>query len=180
MEDYKPIEGFPEYFISKDGVVYSSKTNRILRSALWNSGYLSVNLSSNGVLKSLSIHRLVAVAFCENKYKKDIVNHKDGNKLNNNYKNLEWVTRTENAVHARDTLNANYGHGKTMRGRFGKDHNRSCMYRLSKDGEEIVFNSGLEAKRAGFENTSLSFYRNVLPHTFKRGKLKGYTLLEVK
>lgn len=43
------------------------------------------------------VHRLVANAFLEKNINTNLtVNHKDGNRLNNNVKNLEWVTRAEN------------------------------------------------------------------------------------
>jgi hypothetical protein len=52
---------------------------------------------------ALSIHRLVALAFCPKSEGKDVVNHKDGNRDNNRADNLEWVTQAENVQHAIDT-----------------------------------------------------------------------------
>jgi hypothetical protein len=52
---------------------------------------------------SQSVHRLVALHFIPNPKNKPQVNHKDRNKLNNNIDNLEWVTQSENSIHAHET-----------------------------------------------------------------------------
>ena len=78
------------YFISNYGRL--KNRNRILKQSCDNSGYFNV---SNNL-----IHILVANTFIDNQYKKNIVNHKDGNKKNNNITNLEWVTESENVIHA--------------------------------------------------------------------------------
>jgi len=57
-------------------------------------------LFKNGIGKKHSVHRLVAIAFIDNFNKKTDVNHIDGNKLNNNINNLEWVTKSENIKHS--------------------------------------------------------------------------------
>jgi len=50
--------------------------------------------------RNLYVHRLVATGFLGLPEKGMEVNHKDGNKTNNNVVNLEWLTRTENVRHA--------------------------------------------------------------------------------
>jgi hypothetical protein len=58
-------------------------------------------LRINGKTRTTNIHRLVAKSFIKNDDKtKIVVNHKDGNKLNNNVSNLEWCTYKENTQHA--------------------------------------------------------------------------------
>jgi len=63
-------------------------------------GYLKVRLIINGVRKGYPIHRLVGLAFIPNPHNKKCINHIDGNKTNNNISNLEWVTHSENNIHA--------------------------------------------------------------------------------
>lgn len=61
-----------------------------------------VNLWKNGKDKTWLVHRVVALAFIPIVEGKDFINHKDGNRLNNNVKNLEWCNYTENNNHAFD------------------------------------------------------------------------------
>lgn len=63
-------------------------------------GYLVVGLSKNKQPKTLKVHRLVAIAFIPNILNKPQINHIDCDKTNNNVNNLEWVTSSENIVHA--------------------------------------------------------------------------------
>ena len=99
-----------------------------------NSGYKKVILSRNQKHDRRYVHRLVAEHFLENKENKPQVNHKDGNPSNNNISNLEWVTSAENIKHSFDILNRK----GTMKGEFGKEHNRSKGYiQISMNNEEI-------------------------------------------
>lgn len=75
---------------------------RILKKTIKTNGYYSVDLSKNGVTNSVSVHRLVAVAFVENVSQCKVVNHINGIKTDNRPENLEWVTYKENHWHARD------------------------------------------------------------------------------
>jgi len=96
------------YYISSHGRVKSYKygKERILKPALggrFGNQYLFVILLIKSERKTKKIHRLVAQEFIENLSNKPQVNHIDGNKLNNNMSNLEWVTARENIKHAWDT-----------------------------------------------------------------------------
>ena len=63
-------------------------------------GYRVLTLRVPGKRWMQRAHRLVAEHFCEKKDGLNFVNHKDGNKLNNHYLNLEWVTAGDNIRHA--------------------------------------------------------------------------------
>lgn len=64
-------------------------------------GYYAVNLCKYGKTKSFRLHRLVALSFLKNdEVNKNEVNHIDGNRKNNHFSNLEWVTHGENVRHS--------------------------------------------------------------------------------
>ena len=92
--------------VSSFGNVLSFPTKRRSRSKVlkpkttWD-GYLETTLiGDNGKYKCIRTHRLVAIHFIPNPDNKPEVNHKDGNKFNNRADNLEWVTSSENQLHA--------------------------------------------------------------------------------
>lgn len=111
---WKPIKGYENlYEISSSGLVRGlirviktiSHGNRkfnskILKSRLNNYGYEEVRLSKNGISKTHFIHRLIAENFISNPDNKKEVNHKNGIKDDNRIENLEWVTHSENMIHA--------------------------------------------------------------------------------
>lgn len=85
----------------KDGRIYKGyKKEKILKNRLYNNGYYGVVLSKNNKQKNIFIHRILAIYFIPNPENKLEVNHKDGNKQNNDINNLEWVTKSENQKHA--------------------------------------------------------------------------------
>ena len=73
---------------------------RIISLLKFPSGYLRFNASLDGAIKSVAVHRCVALAFINNAENKPCVNHKDSNRANNSASNLEWVTNQENCLHA--------------------------------------------------------------------------------
>lgn len=98
MEQYKEIPFADNYLVSNLGNVKSKRYNKPLKGQLNNCGYYRVQIGS--VKNRHFIHRLVAETFLEKDFDREFVNHIDGNKLNNNVENLEWVTRSENDIHA--------------------------------------------------------------------------------
>lgn len=101
MEIFKDIIGQEgKYQISNQGNIKSVKRNIILKTYIHNNKYLRVNIPNKPKPLKLKVHRLVAIHFIPNPENKPQVNHKDGNKLNNNDWNLEWNTDEENRIHA--------------------------------------------------------------------------------
>lgn len=114
--EWKPVVGFEDYYIvSSTGLVFSLRTNRILKKSLNNAGYFRVELNVNGEAKKYSIHRLVAEAFIPNPDNLPCVNHKDEDTHNNNVDNLEWCTAQYNNVYGtnieRRVAHTKYKHG---------------------------------------------------------------------
>ena len=108
-EEWKSIKGYEsQYEISSFGNVKSLPKKRgkktydyfIRKNCIGRGGYYRISLCSDYKIKSITIHRLVAIHFIDNKKNKPCINHKDGNKLNNAVENLEWCTYKENYKHA--------------------------------------------------------------------------------
>jgi len=97
-EEWKDIKGWEGiYEISNLGNI--KRNGKPLKIKAW-SNYKVVRLHEKKRAKTMYVHRLVAINFIPNPENKPMINHKDGNKLNNEVSNLEWCTRQENEVHA--------------------------------------------------------------------------------
>ena len=96
---------FYNYRIYPDGKIYSEISKKFLAHDITKIGYHQVTLFINCVPVRYKVHRLVALQFVDNPdpLHKRHVNHVDGDKNNNHYSNLEWVTVYENNLHARIT-----------------------------------------------------------------------------
>jgi len=94
MKQYKDSP----YYVTEDGKIWRNGKQRKLNINPF--GYYYVHLSIYGKSKTMRIHRLVAETYILNPMNYPVINHKDGNKLNNNVSNLEWCTVKENTNHA--------------------------------------------------------------------------------
>lgn len=92
-----PYKEFGEYLVYPDGRVFAKKRGKYLKPGMGKDKdkYLHVKIP-----KRLKIHRLVAMLFLPNPNNYPEVNHKDGNKLNNHWRNLQWCTKLENMQHS--------------------------------------------------------------------------------
>ena len=133
---YKPIPGYDGYFeISEDGIIRSPRKERY-NTWVDKDGYLRIKLKN----KHYSIHQLVCWVFNGEKPGPEYqVNHKDGNRQNNHYTNLEWLTQRENIIHS-----MREGAGSPPPKPFGNTY-RAKETVLECDGEIKVFPNQSEA-----------------------------------
>ena len=140
----KWIEGYEGYYkITDQAEVISycrDRNGKVLKPHLNSHGYLTVRLRG----KEFKLHQLVATAFVPGKMEGLVPNHKDGNKTNCLPSNLEWVTRSENTLHAYAT-----GLCKPKRGPRGPRTDSRRIAQKDINGNVIaIFSSITEAARA--------------------------------
>lgn len=90
-----------DYYIYSDGRCQNIITNNFLKGSIVN-GYRNYYIRKGKIQKNIGAHRLVALMFLENNNNYPIVHHIDGNKLNNNIENLQWVSSSQNAKEIKD------------------------------------------------------------------------------
>lgn len=126
MAEWRWIKGYEGlYQVSDGGIVRSvdrfekcnggirKRKGRNLSPVMKSTGYVTVNLYSDGAMRTHLVHRLVADAFIPNELSKREVNHISGDKSDNRASNLEWVTASENIRHSFDALGrVPTGHGR--------------------------------------------------------------------
>lgn len=115
MENWKDVVGYEGFYevsdlgrvrrketLVKTGIRHSDyrKVQSTILKQHIKRGYYTVDLSKNNVVRTITVHRLVAKAFCENPDGKNVVNHINAIKTDNRAVNLEWCTDRENKDHA--------------------------------------------------------------------------------
>jgi len=104
METWLPVVGYEsQYAVSSLGTVRNIKRNRNL-AAVDIRGYRRVSLCLNGVITGETIHKIVCLAFLGPRPENHDINHKNGIRHDNRIENLEYCSRLENILHARDSL----------------------------------------------------------------------------
>lgn len=100
-----PLYCCKEYKVDSNGFIISKRDGTYMKPSKNHNGYLITTLIIDGKRKSLPIHLAVAKTFLGDKSIDGLeVNHKDGNKENNNIDNLEWVTYSDNMIHSTHVL----------------------------------------------------------------------------
>lgn len=104
--EFVPIENYPEYSISREGVVKGKRGKILTPSPHVKEEYLQLGLSKDGKSKTLTVHRLVATTFIPNPDNLPQVDHRDRNRKNNHVDNLRWVSRKTNGQNSSKRLGA--------------------------------------------------------------------------
>ena len=154
----------------KCGRLHYIQKERILnQSTGWR--YCQLNLRAGKTTHRFYVHRLVAITFLDNPENKPEVNHKDGNKLNNNLDNLEWTTCSENVQHAFRT-GLMFG---WLKGRYGKENPKSKpVIQLNLEGEVIAEYGGISdaARKLGISHATISHVLSGRNKTAAKSKWK--------
>lgn len=116
---YKYLEGYDlrifivlpkplnNYMFSSNFELININTKQVLRPKIDKYGYYTYTMTDTNEKRQYKRqHRLIAENYIPNPLDRDIINHRDGNKLNNNIMNLEWCTLEENNYHYQNILGA--------------------------------------------------------------------------
>ena len=134
--EYKIIKGFENYGIYENGDIINVKTNRILKKSKDNLGYYKVILYNDDNKKTFRIHRLLGEYYLDKIEGKNIIDHKDGDKENNDLSNLRWCNHSENNRNIKKKSNNKY---------FGviyDKNNKKWITRIRLNGTRICIGSG--------------------------------------
>ena len=140
--------GNNDYIITESGNVYSMKYSDLRKMSIKGVNnpkrYLSITLSQNNINKDFQIHRLVGHYFVEGYSENLEIDHKDKDKHNNHYTNLEWVTHQENIHRSYSTLGKvrNYKLWRII----DENGNQSNILKGHHEIEEYIQNNNLDIK----------------------------------
>lgn len=145
--------GINNYWIDEYGNVLNKTTGITLK---WTfnkqNGYYSVKLSDGPIVHTKYVHRMVGFAYHSESYFEGAdINHDDGNKANNYYKNLKWCTRKVNINHA-------FNNG--LNDHKGEKNSQSILTALQ---AKII----KEALSNGFNRNNIASYFRVHPDTVR-------------
>lgn len=145
METWKPIPKYEGRYEASDlGRIRSLVTNRVLSQGKTGRYNNVVLCDGFGGKRTMSVHRIIAKLFCENRGGKTEVNHINEDTHNNRAENLEWCTRVENIRHGTGIQR----HADAQRNKHGSKR----MLQMTVSGEIVrEFPSLKEAKRNGFD-----------------------------
>lgn len=173
QKEFTKLQGYDNYYICKSTTeVLSTKARRntkentpkilkqVNNSKDPRNNYFIVTLvDSCGRRCNKAVHRLMCETFLPNPENKAHVNHKDGNKLNNLFNNLEWATEQENSQHAVDIGLATYEHCSKEVHQYTADGNYLATYSSDREAAKVtgVQYQNISKVTRGLRNTAGGF-----------------------
>lgn len=153
------IKDFENYIIHSDGSIFNKKGKLICE---WkdNVGYLQVKLSKNGKWYYKRVHRLVAEAFIPNPDNLPQVNHIDGDKINNDISNLEWISNKDNTQHGYDNNLYHSEHRCIGIDIYDKQWNYITTYKSIRETANILHINRKTLSRILFDNKTNNYKYN--------------------
>ena len=144
------------FWVSNDGkeVYLDSSKDKALKLYKTGMGYYQVSHQQ----ELFYVHRIVAGAFIPNLLDKPFVNHIDGNKLNNDISNLEWVTASENTLHAYENglMNKKQYECSNCHQKIGKSKTGLCSRCKKFEKQKQSAQNKIDSRRKQFENVDLN------------------------
>lgn len=141
-----------KYIVSEYGDVIGCSRNKIIKKGENKDGYYVVTLGSGKHRRRYSVHHIVAELFVEGMESGLEVNHKDFNRKNNYYKNLEWVTHKDNIKKSSLAGRYNRPNGESNGRCKIKEENVIKMREEYENGASIAFLS--RKYKIGYTQTS--------------------------
>lgn len=143
------------YLISNKGRVKNATNGRIRKLSFNTQGYyaFSGTFGSKKNKKTIKVHKAVAETFIENELGKPVVNHIDGNIINNCVDNLEWCTNQENIIHAVE-------HGMV---KSGEESHKSKL----KNEDVLIIRDLYDNHRENYNTTQLAKRFGVKPEAIR-------------
>ena len=144
------------FWVSSDGKEVYLDSNKKEKLKLYKTGKGYYQVSHHQDL--FYVHRIVAGAFIPNILDKPFINHKDGNKLNNDMSNLEWVTASENTMHAYESglMNKKQYECTNCHEKIGKSKTGLCSRCKKFEKQKRSAQLKIDSRRKQFENMDLN------------------------
>lgn len=153
------------YEISDNGQIRNALTKSVRKNNINHEGYyfVSISLGSRERKRTIKNHMAVADTFLDNPYNLPVINHKDGNKLNNDVDNLEWCTYQYNTLHAKLTGLIDYS----------KIYRRKIICVSTGKVYESVMNAAKEYQHCSKNNMLETTRKRITDALKKNGKAYG-------